>query len=194
MGFIEDRRSIRNFDNRLVEQEKLESILCAGLQAPSPKNRQPWRFVVITSEDEKRKMISSMKAEIFNLIEKKPDRKDIRESLETMEIIEHVPVLVLICYKCGMVECHDDGVDWEISAKDIEAVELQSIGAAVENMLLKAEELGIGSLWCADILYAYRTVAKYSDGPVVSAVCLGYRKETPKPRKKKTVSEMCVFI
>ena len=47
MGAIEERRSIRNFKKIKVEREKLVSILQAGLQAPSPKNRQPWRFIII---------------------------------------------------------------------------------------------------------------------------------------------------
>lgn len=193
MGAIEDRRSIRNFKNIKVEREKLEAILQAGLQAPSPKNRQPWRFIIISDENRKKELVNSMREHIHAQIDRKPDRKDICASLETIDIIEQVSILILVCYECGMVEQHDDGVDWQIFAKDIEAVELQAIGAAVENMLLKAEELGIGSLWCADILYAYDVVSKYSERPVVSAICLGYKNEFPKIRAKKSISEMCMF-
>ena len=110
-----------------------------------------------------------------------------------MNIIEQAPVLILVCYRYGMVEQHDDGVDWQISSKDLEAVELQSIGAAVENMLLKATELEIGSLWCADILYAYKTVSSYSTNPVVSAVCLGHKNEMPEMKKRNALSDMCIF-
>lgn len=193
MGNIEKRRSIRNFKNTKVESVVIKSVLQAGLQAPSPKNRQPWRFVIISDENKKKELVTSMRKYINMQIKEKSNREDIFASLETMDIIEKAPVLILICYECGMSEHHDDGVDWQISATDIEAVELQSIGAAVENMLLKAEELGLGSLWCADILYAYDIVSKYSTRPVVSAVCLGYKNEMPKVKTKKKISEMCVF-
>ena len=193
MGSIEKRRSIRKFKNKEVEHEKVEAILQAGLQAPSPKNRQPWRFVIISDLNEKKRLVDSMRRHISMQLEEKLDRNDISESLVTMDIINQAPVLILVCYECGIVEYHDDGVAWEISAKDLEAVELQSIGAAVENMLLKAEELGIGSLWCADILYAYDIVSRYSEKPVVSGVCLGYKNESPNVRKKKEISEMCTF-
>lgn len=193
MGNIETRRSIRNFKSMELEREKIEAILEAGLQAPSPKNRQPWRFVIISDVNEKKKLVDSMRRYISMQLKEKTDRDDIGESLVTMDIIEQAPVIVLVCYECGMVEYHEDGVAWEISAKDLEAVELQSIGAAVENMLLKAEELGIGSLWCADILYAYDIVSRYSEKPVVSAVCLGYKNESPQIREKKEISEMCIF-
>lgn len=192
MGMIENRRSIRKFKKEKLEKEKIEAVLLAGLQAPSPKNRQPWRFIII-SDDKKQELVASMRNYIQMQIKEKADREDIHASLETIDIIEQAPVLILVCYEYGTAKQHDDGVSWPIAAKDLEAVELQAIGAAVENMLLKAEELGLGSLWCADILYAYEIVSSYSSRPVVSAVCLGYKNEMPAAREKKKISEMCKF-
>ena len=53
------RRSIRRFLDKPVEQEKIERILKAGMQAPSAHNMQPWEFVVVTDKD-KRDEISTM--------------------------------------------------------------------------------------------------------------------------------------
>jgi nitroreductase len=47
---IFNRQSIRSFTSRPVEDDQIERILEAGRIAPSAKNRQPWRFVVITEE------------------------------------------------------------------------------------------------------------------------------------------------
>lgn len=193
MGSIEKRRSIRKFRDAKLDREIVEAVIRAGLQAPSPKNRQPWRFIVISDEAKKRELVISMREEIARLAEEKPERVDIPMSFETMHVIEQAPVLILVCYACDLADHHDDGVNWEISAKDLEAVELQSIGAAVENMLLKAEEMDIGSLWCADILYAYHVVSKYAYFPVVSAVCLGYKAEMPEERERYDISEVCSF-
>ena len=44
---IASRRSIRKFQERAVPRELIERVLTTALQAPSGKNRQPWRFVVI---------------------------------------------------------------------------------------------------------------------------------------------------
>ena len=44
MNSIFTRRSIREYDSRPVEPEKLDRILRAGMQAPSAMNRQPWEF------------------------------------------------------------------------------------------------------------------------------------------------------
>lgn len=44
------RRSIRSFENKQVEQEKIDLILEAGMLAPSAKNEQPWEFIVIKNK------------------------------------------------------------------------------------------------------------------------------------------------
>ncbi|HOV64344.1 MAG TPA: nitroreductase family protein [Spirochaetia bacterium] len=53
---IERRKSVRAFKHNPIQQEKLNNILEAGRIAPSAKNRQPWRFIVI-QDKEKRKRI-----------------------------------------------------------------------------------------------------------------------------------------
>ena len=49
LDMIRDRRSVRAFRPDPVEKEKLDAILDAGRWAPSGKNTQPWRFVVVES-------------------------------------------------------------------------------------------------------------------------------------------------
>ena len=50
---IKNRISVRNFINREVDPAALKRILEAGRIAPSAKNRQPWRFVVIKSQEKR---------------------------------------------------------------------------------------------------------------------------------------------
>ncbi len=51
-NLIKNRESIRDYDSaRPVEKEKLNRILNAGRLAPSASNRQPWRFMVISSDN-----------------------------------------------------------------------------------------------------------------------------------------------
>lgn len=53
MEAINIRRSIRTFIDKEVEQEKIEKIIRAGMQAPSAHNQQAWEFVVVTAGDKK---------------------------------------------------------------------------------------------------------------------------------------------
>ena len=56
MPIIEKRRSIKRFKSSAVEKGKLDRILEAGRLAPSAKNRQEWRFVVIQKESVRQKI------------------------------------------------------------------------------------------------------------------------------------------
>ncbi|HID94798.1 MAG TPA: nitroreductase [Candidatus Latescibacteria bacterium] len=50
MTAIRTRRSIRSYQDRPIEEEKLDAVLEAGRLAPSASNRQEWRFVVVKDE------------------------------------------------------------------------------------------------------------------------------------------------
>jgi nitroreductase len=54
---VQDRRSIRSYQDKPVEREKKEKILEAGRLAPSAKNLEPWRFIAVT-DAQKRKALS----------------------------------------------------------------------------------------------------------------------------------------
>ena len=54
---VYDRRSIRNFDTSVkISREELLEILDKTVTAPSSVNMQPWRFVVVDSEEGKEKL------------------------------------------------------------------------------------------------------------------------------------------
>ena len=53
---IETHRTVRQFSEQPIEENELKKILEAGRAAPSAKNRQPWRFVVITDNDVKKRL------------------------------------------------------------------------------------------------------------------------------------------
>ena len=59
MNMLFTRRSIRRFQEQPVEQEKIERLLRAAMQAPSAKNMQPWEFLVVTDAED-RKAVSTM--------------------------------------------------------------------------------------------------------------------------------------
>jgi len=62
---IKKRRSIRNYQDREVEEDKLSKILEAARQAPSASNRQEWRFVVVRDKATKAKLCQAAKGQGF---------------------------------------------------------------------------------------------------------------------------------
>ena len=76
--------------------------------------------------------------------------------------------------------------------------EIQSVAAAIQNMLLMARSLGLGSLWINNIYYALDALEKYLAKPweLVAAVALGWSTEQERskaPPNKLTVEEVAEF-
>lgn len=51
---IKERRSVREFLDKPVSKEDIESLLRAGMSAPSAINKQPWEFYVLESKEPKK--------------------------------------------------------------------------------------------------------------------------------------------
>ncbi len=62
---IKKRYSVRSYENRPVEQEKLDRIFEAVRRAPSASNRQPWKFVLVRDAETRKKLVSVCKDQAF---------------------------------------------------------------------------------------------------------------------------------
>ena len=62
---IKRRYSCRNYQDRPIEQKKLDRVLEAARLAPSAKNLQDWRFVVVTEESTKQKIAKAAREQMF---------------------------------------------------------------------------------------------------------------------------------
>jgi nitroreductase len=65
MQAIRTRRSIRNYQDRLVEEEKLLAVLEAGRLAPSAKNMQDWRFIVVRDSATRQRLAEAARDQQF---------------------------------------------------------------------------------------------------------------------------------
>jgi len=112
MKEIFNRRSIRKFEDRPVEKDKIDKLLRAAMQAPSAANQQPWEFIVVEDKEALNKL-SLMS----------PYSKPVASSGVTIVLLANsndfkVPTA------------------WQ-----------QDLGAAAQNILLEATDLGLGSVW-----------------------------------------------
>jgi nitroreductase len=175
---IRGRRSIRRYTDRPVPLEMVRAVLEAGTWAPSAKNGQQWRFTVLT-DGAKKRFTDLFRAEL-QAREARVGKEQMGSSLSSCGVMEQAPVLVMV-WNAG-----EHG--WE--------TELQSVAAAVQNMLLKAHSLGLGSLWIGDIYYALDALAKHLGRPwkMVAAVALGWPESVPKPRPRLSVDGVAEFL
>ncbi|MCR5806681.1 MAG: nitroreductase family protein [Oscillospiraceae bacterium] len=193
MKEIFERRSIRKYKDIPVEKEKILKILEAARNAPSAKNRQPWKFIVFT-DNAKREFLDRMDQGIER--EKSApalpgSAKGITDAVNTLRIMRQAPVLIVILNTNGT--SFFDPVDAD--GRMTEICDTLSIGAAIENMLLEAHSLGFGTLWIANTCYAYKELTDHldTDSQLVGAVALGYADESPSARPRRSLEEITEF-
>ena len=185
---IKDRRSIRKFKPDAISEMDLHTILEAGIAAPSSKNRQPWHFTVVrgdAKEELAQVMERGLNLEIKAHEPFLPDSmKFINGAFTSVNVMREAPVVVLVSNDLG--RCTDFASNLSVDERVAELCNVQSVAAAVENMLLAAQELGIGSLWICDIFFAYPELSEWmekknlSHGMLVAALAFGYGDEAPK--------------
>jgi len=112
MNAIFQRRSVRTYQEKPVEPEKIETLLRAAMQAPSAGNQQASEFLVVQKADALRQL--SRMSPYAGLLAKAPLAIVLLGNTERMKFPEN----------------------WE-----------QDLGAAAENLLLEAAELGLGAVW-----------------------------------------------
>mgnify|MGYP001295765063 CR=1 FL=1 len=185
---IQQRRSIRKFKEEIVPEELLHKILEAATLAPSGKNKQPWKFYVVQGE-KRSEMIQSMQMGMNRLSKMGINTGSAKY---TIRVMESAPVTIFIfnpTSKHPLLERDTGEIYGDI-------VDIQSIGAAIQNMLLMAVDLGLGTLWICDVFFGYEELCEWlgEKGQMVAAVSVGYPDETPSARPRKPVEFVSEFL
>jgi nitroreductase len=117
---MEKRRSVRSFDEaRDVPGELVEKLLRCACMAPSAGNVQPWRFLVVRDASVK---------------------EDLARAALGQSFVARVPVVIVVC---ADLAAHNSAY----GNRGRELYSIQDTAAAVENMLLAATSLGLGTCW-----------------------------------------------
>jgi nitroreductase len=184
LSAIEARRSIRKFRDDPVPDDKLDAILRAASLAPSGKNRQPWRFTVVKA-DKRPEMARLMREGIET---SKAQGRPTGSAEWTVRSMEQAPVTVFVFNPEGI----QPWLPHEVGQMFQDLVDIQSIGAAIQNMLLAAQDLGLGSLWICDVLNAYEELQGWlgEKGEMIAAISFGYPAESPEARPRKPMADI----
>ena len=188
---IFDRRSIRKFTDKPISQKDITDIIQSGIKAPSSKNRQPWKYIVIqgNAKEEMLKVFrQGIEREENDSALLPESRQYITSAKYTVNIMAEAPTIVFVVNSLGK------SILSELTPEEriFEICNIQSIGASIQNMLLAATEKGIGSLWICDIYFAYLELCKWlnSDGQLVAAIAFGYPNEFPKERPRRKIDDV----
>ena len=164
MDIIKDRRSIRKYINKEINNDIIDDLLYYGSMSPSAKNKQPWYYVVVKGD---------LKDKIGDLI-----NEESKSVIVTSNVIKKCSALILVYNTLDDYFSH------------------VSIGASIENIILRATSLGLGSLWIGYIKKIEEEVNKLvnMDMELVSAIAIGYKDENPDARPRKSLDEIRKYI
>jgi coenzyme F420-0:L-glutamate ligase/coenzyme F420-1:gamma-L-glutamate ligase len=178
---IKKRRSIRKYFSRPVSTEILSEILEAASWAPSAHNAQPWRFIVLIDEALKRDLAEAMANAWMADMIKDGTFMQVREQSRraSVERFTRAPVLVVACLTMNdMIQYAD-----ELRQKCEHDLAVQSLGAAIQNMLLVAYSKNLGACWFCAPIFCKDTVRKVlkipEDVEPQALITIGYAAEKP---------------
>jgi len=175
---IKGRRSVRDYLDRSVQEELVRQVIEAATFAPSAKNGQQWRFTVLTGNA--KKGLTDLFRRELEVVSSRVGRQNMGSSFSSCSIMEKAPVVIMV---------------WNTAEKGW-ATEVHSVAAAIQNMLLKAYGLGLGTVWIGDIFYTLDSLKRYLGKPwkLMAAVALGWPAHIPDPRPRKSVDEVAEFL
>lgn len=187
---LRQRRSIRRFRDQPIPESLLIQVLDAGRWAPSADNIQPWRMILISDAEVRRELLQAMAVYIKEDLLSKGATKEETERFikEEVEPLSPAPILIVACMT---KEIFGEDSDRWLSEH---TMGVQSVAAAIQNMLLAAHDMGLGGCLCSTPLLCPTAVRGVLGIPQSiepqAVIALGYPDETPKPPRRKPLSEV----
>ncbi len=191
---LQSRRSVRKYQARPVSRELIEQVLEAARWAPSPHGRQPWRFVVLTRQEVKQQLADRMGDTWRQNLEMDGQDADIVNIRlgKSQQRIHNAPVLIVPCLYLEDLDHYPD----EQRQADETVMAIQSIGAAIQNMLLMAYDLGLDTGWMCAPLFCPEVVCEALDLDKrlipQALITLGYAAADPQRRERLPLSSLIV--
>jgi len=161
---VKARRSIRSFKSDPVDEDLLKRVLEAARLAPSWKNLQCWRFIVVCGEESKTGILAAI-----------PDTNPGKKAIAA------APVAIVLC-----ADPRASGVMGDRHYYLVDS------GIAMEHLILAARAEGLGTCWIGvfeeDVVKSALSVP--ADWRVVALTPLGYPDQEPASRPRKTIDEI----
>jgi F420 biosynthesis protein FbiB-like protein len=192
---IHTRRSIRRYTDQPVPPELIDQLLEAASWAPSAHNRQPWRFVVISTPEAKQQLATVMGERL---------RTDRLRDGDPIEAVEHdvarsheriiqAPIVIVACLSMSDMDHYPD--DRRATAERTMAI--QGTAMALQNILLAAHDLGLGACWLCAPLFCDSAVRSALDLPIdweaQGLITVGYPIDQGKPKDRVDFEQKTIY-
>jgi nitroreductase len=159
---VKGRRSIRAFKSDDVSPEIIEKLIDAATWAPSAGNIQPWEFIIVRESKIKRSLA---------------------QAALNQSSVEEAPVVIVVC-------ANENRSSQGYGARGKTLYCIQDTAAAIQNILLFAYSIGLGTCWVGAFREdEAREILKIPSGiRPVAMIPLGYAAETPPPRRRRPIN------
>lgn len=175
---IKERRSIRRFQPTPVPQELIKKILEFAMWAPSGMNQQNWYFVVVTGE--KLQELKKICKQAFDRYTEKTLSLVFKDN---PKVIEYTRRFFYTLGDAPVVICA-----YRIQTLEGDLTDIQSVAAAIQNLLLAAHTEGLGTCWMTGPTHLEDEINKLfgiKDKKLQALITIGYPLFTPRAPERK---------
>lgn len=161
---IFERRSIRSFTEETISNAEISELIEAACWAPNAGNQQMWHFVVV----KKKEIMEAMAQAVVDKFDQISAQLGYTHELDGNKgnalFFAQAPVTIAVFMRPYESKVNDALRKLEYSPLEIQRLrgqaDLQSIGAAIQNLLLLAHAKGYGACWMCAPLVASREIEK----------------------------------
>ena len=200
---IEKRSTVRKFSQENVAAEDLKKLVYAAGLAPSVNNSQPWKFIAVTDQKIIKQMAESVHAKINELYSDVDEQQaNVKKTVDYFStIFENAPALIAVAttsYQAVSDKITGAPISHDEMNEKRHHPDIQSIGAAVQNLLLSAVDSGLGACWLSGLMVAQNELEQIltieSPWELATVVAVGKPVGESKPKEKKNVDEIFVHL
>jgi len=193
---LRSRRSIREFDSRRPDRDRVRRLIEAACWAPSNHNRQGWKFIVFEDPRTIARLASDVRGCLVGRLAQAPPAaaRHAEEVLGFSTGFAKAPVVILAMHK------HSAAVGDALLAGatgPLASGEALSTAMAVQNLLLAAHAMGLGACVMTAPLLAGEVWSALGDLPTgfepTCLVALGYPAGIPAPPRRKPLEHVLEF-
>lgn len=181
---ISSRRTVKHFYGQALERDQLEHLLELACWAPNHRLSNPWRFAVLEQPAIAR-LSTFLLAE--PAIASVPDPA--KGAAKLAKLLERLPSLGAMIQVCW-VRAADPAIDLEDHA---------AASAAVQNLLIGANAMGVGSFWSTNPALSHPSTLRWcgfdpaSQG-FLGSIWLGIAREQPEPPPRRALAEVTRWL
>ncbi len=203
---VASRVSVRQFTADPVAASDIrEMVRLAGL-APSPNNSQPWQFVAVSRVSLLKEMAAAVRAKVGAMLPAAVSEtaRHARQRVEWFStFFSDAPLIVAVVLLPYQSVVEDALERSRLTGAQVNAMrgqpDVQSLGAAVEHLLLAAADLGYGGCWMSGPLVAREALERLLGiglpGRLAALVAIGRpAAAAPAPRERKAVDDILRVI